>query len=310
VPLGPDGKPAETVIGAPRTFRIRNGDTFFDVARWFDVGYDQLVRANPGVDPWIPPVGTTVTVPGAWVLPCCTYEGIVVNVPEMRLFFYRREPGVLLVDTYPVGVGRRDRQTPRGRFHVATKTVNPTWIVPENIRQEHIRERGDARTSIPGGHPDNPLGKYRLGLSKPLYGIHGTNVPWGAGMTVSHGCVRLYPEDIERLYPDAVIKTPVEFVYQPVKVGTRRNDVYLEEHPDIYGLARAPLDQAVARIRTVTGNAGGRVDTTAIRSGLESSRGLPVRVSPAPRRGGAQVAQAERGMSPEGMAPDRLTRQR
>src|SRR5262249_17873406 len=185
--------------------------------------------ANPGVDPFLPPPGADVVVPTAWVLPCCTYEGIVVNIPELRLYYFRHapdDPHTLLVDTYPVGLGRDDRRTPRGTFRVAEKTVNPRWVVPESIRQEHLRERGDGRRSIPGGDPDNPLGKYRLQLSRRIYGIHGTDIPWGIGMQVTHGCVRLYPEDIEHLFPLVPIGTPVEFTYQPVKAGARRGVVY------------------------------------------------------------------------------------
>src|SRR5262249_31768549 len=156
-------------------------DTLLDVARYYDLGWNEIVEANPGVDPWIPPVGTAVVLPTEWVLPCCRYEGIVLNIPEMRLFFYRRpagDPHTLLVDTHPVGLGRTDRPTPRGHFQVRGKTVNPRWNIPASIREEHIRERGDARTTIAGGDPDNPLGKYRIELSIPNYTIHGTNVPW------------------------------------------------------------------------------------------------------------------------------------
>src|SRR5437763_1332017 len=195
--------PAETVIGALRHYRIRAGDTLLDVARWFDLGYNEIVDANPGVDPWVPAVGTDVVVPTEWVLPCCTYQGIVVNIPELRLYYFRPapdDPRTTLVTTYPVGLGRDDRRTPRGKFRVQSKQVNPTWYIPESIRREHIAERGDARRAIPGGAPDNPLGGYRLQLTHRLYGIHGTDVPWGIGMQATPGCVRLYPEAIERLF--------------------------------------------------------------------------------------------------------------
>src|SRR5204863_8654735 len=140
--------------------------------RYYDLGYNEIVDANPGVDPWVPPVGTTIVLPTEWILPCCSYEGLVVNITEMRLYLYRRTPGdarTLIVDTLPVGLGRDDRRTPRGRFTVRGKTVNPTWIIPQSIRAEHIEETGDTRTKIPGGDPDNPLGKYRLELTLPRY---------------------------------------------------------------------------------------------------------------------------------------------
>ncbi len=176
--------PAETVVGAVHHYRIRAGDTLLDVARWFDLGYNEIVDANPGVDPWVPPVGTDIVIPTEWVLPCCASAGIVVNIPELRLFYFRPAPGdpqTTLVTTYPVGLGRDDWRTPRGKYRVQSKQVKPTWYIPESIRREHIEERGDARHSIPGGAPDNPLGGYRLQLSHSLYGIHGTDIPWGVG---------------------------------------------------------------------------------------------------------------------------------
>src|SRR5438046_412375 len=160
--------PADTVIGALRPYRIRKGDTLIDLARYYDLGMNEIAEANPGIDPWVPPVGATILLPTAWVLPCCTYEGIVVNIPEMRLFYYRHSPGdphTTIVYTYPVGLGRDDWRTPSGKFKVRGKTVNPQWNIPESIRQEHIKERNDPRKFIPGGDPENPLGKYRMELT-------------------------------------------------------------------------------------------------------------------------------------------------
>jgi L,D-transpeptidase ErfK/SrfK len=273
--------PAETVIGAVRAYRIRKGDTLIDLARFYSLGWNEITEANPGIDPWVPPVGATILLPMEWVLPCCTYEGLVVNIPEMRLFLYRRTPGdphTTIVNTYPVGLGRDDWRTPQGKFKIRGKTVNPTWNIPESIRKEHIEERDDPRTSIPGGDPDNPLGKHRIELTLPMYGIHGTNIPWGVGMQVSHGCVRLYPEDIERMFPLVSIGTPGEFAYQPVKVGVRGGAVYVETHRDIYGHAPALYQEAKEAIeRTALAT---RVDESLLMRALEDGSGMPVRVSP------------------------------
>ena len=299
IPTPPKGGTAtETVIGQVRTYRIRKGDTLIDLARYFDLGYNEIVDANPGMDPWVPPAGATILLPTEWVLPCCSYEGVVVNIPEMRLFFYRRsaqDPHTTMVYTYPVGLGRDDWRTPSGKFKVRGKTVNPQWNIPESIRKEHIAERGDPRTFIPGGDPENPLGKYRIELTLPLYGIHGTDIPWGVGMQVSHGCVRLYPEDIERFFPLVAVGTPGEFTYQPVKAGVRAGVVYLEAHQDIYGYAPALYREATAALERA--RLADHADQQLVVSALEDSGGMPVRVSPAPA-GGAELVPAaavERG---------------
>lgn len=279
LPLDRSGKPADTVIGRPQTYTIRKGDTLLDVARYFDLGYNEIVAANPGVDPWVPKPGTEIVLPTEWVLPCCSYDGIVVNIPEMRLYHYRRPRGSkdsLMVATYPVGLGRDDRRTPRGSFRVASKTVNPTWNIPESIRREHIKERGDHRWSIPGGAPDNPLGKYRLSLANSRYAIHGTNIPWGVGMQVSHGCLRLYPEDIERWFPEVPVGTRVQFVYQPVKAGERDGVTYVEVHEDIYRYERslpASAKQALAQRKL------GGVDKQLVEAAISEPTGIPVPVS-------------------------------
>ena len=283
IPTPPKKGPAsDTVIGQVRAYRIRKGDTLIDLARFYDVGYNEIVEANPGIDPWLPPAGATILLPTEWVLPCCSYDGLVVNIPEMRLFFFKRsphDPNTTIVYTYPVGLGRDDWRTPSGKFRIRGKTVNPQWNIPESIRKEHIAERGDPRTFIPGGAEDNPLGKYRLELTLPMYGIHGTNIPWGVGMQVSHGCVRLYPEDIERLFPLVATGTPGEFVYQAVKVGTRAGAVYVETQKDIYGYAPAIYREASAALERA--GLTDRVDQTRLVNALDDGgAGMPVQVSP------------------------------
>jgi L,D-transpeptidase ErfK/SrfK len=283
IPTPTKGSPAtETVIGQVRPYLIRKGDTLIDLARYYDLGYNEIVEANPGIDPWVPPVGATILLPTEWLLPCCDYEGVVVNIPEMRLYFYRRskdDPQTTVVYTYPVGLGRDDWRTPSGKFKIRGKTVNPQWNIPESIRKEHIAERGDPRTFIPGGAPDNPLGKHRLELTLPMYAIHGTDIPWGVGMQVSHGCVRLYPEDIERLFPLVPVGVQGEFTYQPVKVGTRAGVVYVETHRDIYGYAPALYREAMTALERA--KLAERVDQKLLMAALEDTgSGMPVRVSP------------------------------
>jgi L,D-transpeptidase ErfK/SrfK len=284
-PFTPAGKDVpreriDTVIGELRTYRPTKGDTFFDLARYFDLGYNEIILANPGSNEWTPERNTEpIEIPTEWILPCCNYSGVVVNIPEMRLYYYPtpqkgQRPTVV---TFPVGLGRVEWKTPKGKFKVREKTVNPTWVIPESIRKERIADKGFSEELIAGGSPDNPLGKYRLRLSLDLYGIHGTNIPWGVGMSVSHGCVRLYPEDIEKLYPLIKLGTEGEFVYETVKIGLRNGYVFVEVHDDPYGLQPGPWRRAV-ELLTKEGLID-LVDEDRLLATVTEKRGYPVNVS-------------------------------
>ncbi len=269
-----------TVIGATSFHQAQKGDTFLDVARYYGLGYNEMVDANPGVDAWVPPPGQAILLPTEWVLPQAEYRGVVVNIPEMRLYYFHPRHGSddpLLVSTYPVGLGRDDWRTPEGKFKIRGKTVNPTWNIPPSIREERLREKGLTDAMIPGGSPDNPLGKYRIELSLPMYGIHGTNIPWGVGMQVSHGCIRLYPEDIEQLFPAVQVGAPGEFVYQPVKIGARDGEIYAEVHKDIYNLTPGPYSEAMRLIREKGWES--RIDARRLQRAVVEQSGVPIIVS-------------------------------
>jgi len=266
------------VVGQLKTYVVEEGDTLLDVGRYFDLGYNEMVAANPGIDPWLPPPGEVLVIPTEFILPESEHRGIVVNIPEMRLYqFGGGNAGQAVVTTYPVGLGRDDWQTPQGRFKIRGKTENPTWVIPESIRAEHIRERGDDRTFIAGGDPDNPLGAYRLELTLPLYGLHGSNMPWGVGMQVSHGCIRLYNEDIAELFREVKVGTPGEFTYQPVKLGVRAGLIYIEVHPDIYQLHTSHEEEAEGLLQQRGWSA--HVDRKRLRKALAEQSGLPVVIS-------------------------------
>ncbi len=262
-----------SIVGSLETYVVEEGDTLLDVGRHFDLGYNEMTSANPGVDPWMPSPQEVLVIPTEFVLPEVRPVGIVVNIPELRLYYFRN--GVLV--TYPVGLGRDDWRTPEGSFRVRGKTENPTWVIPESIRAEHIRERDDPRTFIAGGDPENPLGLFRLELTLPLYALHGSNMPWGVGMQVSHGCIRLYNEDITLLFHEVQVGTPGEFVYQPVKVGARDGQVYVEVHPDIYGL-RGNLEDEANQIIARRGWSD-RIDQSRLRRAIKDQTGLPIVVS-------------------------------
>jgi L,D-transpeptidase ErfK/SrfK len=246
------GADPSTLIGDPKSYTFAKGDTLYDIARHLGLGMNEVTEALPDLDVWIPPEGETVSFPTSWLLPESDDQGVVVNIPEMRLYYFPpsgKKGGPRTVITYPVGLGRDEWRTPTGKFKVTEKTVDPIWVIPESIREEHIRERGDPRKLIPGGDPDNPLGRFRMRLSLPLYGIHGTNIPWGVGMEVSHGCIRLYPEDIERLFAMVPVGAPGEIVYQPVKIGVRDGDLYVEVHRDVYQLGFDYMEAARTLLR-------------------------------------------------------------
>lgn len=214
-----------TVIGVIQGHTVQEGETFLDIARHYGLGFNELEILYPGVDPWIPRVGTRLLIPTQWVLPPTSHYGIVINVPEMRLYLFY--PKNQLVRTYPIGIGDVDFETPVGTYKVISRQVDPSWTVPPSLRQKY------GVSFMPPG-PDNPLGKHWLGLSRKGYGIHGTDFPWSVGRLVTHGCIRLYPEHMESLFQQVAVNTPVEIIYEPVKVGFKSGGIYLEVHPDPY----------------------------------------------------------------------------
>lgn len=225
--IPPDGN----VVGEVRVVRARYEDTLFDIARQYNLGFEEITQANPDIDPWLPGEGTPIFLPTQFILPDAPREGIVLNVATMRLFYFPpvQSPEPLVVITYPVGIGRVGWATPTGSTKVVAKARNPTWYVPASIRREHAEMGDPLPPQVPPG-PDNPLGKFTLRLGIPSYLIHGTNKPEGVGMRVSHGCVRLYPEDIEALYKQVSVGTAVRIVNQPILVGWLHGTPYLEAH--------------------------------------------------------------------------------
>lgn len=229
--LPPDGG---SVVGSIQVITARHEDTLVAIARRYNLGFNELRLANPDVDPWLPGEGTPVVLPTQFVLPEAPRKGIVINVPEMRLYYYRKPAGKEppKVITYPISIGRQDWKTPLGLARVLRKDKDPTWYPPKSIRAEHAARNDPLEAVVPPG-PDNPLGAYALRLSMAGYLIHGTNKPAGIGMQVTHGCIRLFPEDIEELYQEVPVGTPVRIVNQPYKTGWRAGALFLEVHPPL-----------------------------------------------------------------------------
>jgi L,D-transpeptidase ErfK/SrfK len=219
------------IVGYLQKTVVGKEDTLPDIARRFDVGYEEILLANPGVDPWLPGVGREVVVPSQFVLPAAPHEGVVVNVAAMRIFYYppHKKGQPQIVFTHPIGIGRVGWRTPEGTTKIVSRTKDPVWVVPKSVRDEHAEDGEKLPAVVPAG-PDNPLGQYMFRLSWPSYLIHGTNKPYGVGMRSSHGCMRLYPEDIAVFFDLIPIGTKVTVVNQPYLFGSRDGTLYLQAY--------------------------------------------------------------------------------
>lgn len=265
------------VIGGLDHYRITGEETLLEVARHYDIGFVEFMAANRGVDPWVPGIGTEVVVPAMHVLPDAPRRGIVVNLTEMRLYLF--SPQGDIVGTWPIGIGQEAGMTPLGTTKIVAKELNPTWIPPPSIR----REKPELPAAVPPG-PDNPLGDRALALGWPRFLIHGTNKPYGVGRRVSHGCIRLYPEDIAQLYRLVAIGTPVTFVDQPVKLGWRDGALYLQIHPSktqadlIEAEGRfepEPLPGLRAKVLATAGKRADAIDWRAVARAAAERSGVP-----------------------------------
>lgn len=271
------------VVGAIQIVVARYEDTLLDFARAYDLGYDEIVAANPGVNPWLPGEGTPIVLPTQFVLPGGPREGIVLNIATRRLFYFPQpRPGETpVVFTHPIGIGRVGWDTPLGTTTVKAKARDPVWWVPASVRKEHAEMGDPLPAKVPPG-PDNPLGHRVLALGLPGYLIHGTNRPDGVGMRVSHGCVRLYPEDIERLYEITPIGTPVRIVNEPYPLGRRDGQLYLDAHRPLEEDAtdhRLRLEPLLAGMAASAGEEASRIDWDRIAAVIEAARGFPVPVT-------------------------------
>ena len=229
---------SDTVIGEVQRVIAKHEDTLLDIGRTHGVGYEEIVAANPGVDPWLPGDGTEVLIPSRYILPDAPREGIVVSLAEHRLYYFppARAGEPLVVKTYPISIGKMDWKTPLGRTRIINKRERPAWYPPESVRKEHALEGNPLPKVVPPG-PDNPLGEYAMRLDIPggAYLIHGTNRPAGVGMQVTHGCIRMFPEDIAEFFKLVPVNTPVLMIDQPYKMGWQGSELYIEVHTPLQG---------------------------------------------------------------------------
>ncbi len=276
--LGFELAPGEEVVGRLEAVEARFEDTFSDIARLYDVGYREMLAANPRIDPWLPGEGVELMVPSSFVLPPGPREGIVINLAELRLYYYPKGENRVL--TYPLGIGREGWHTPTGGARIVRKKEHPTWTPPESIREEHASEGDPLPEKVEPG-PDNPLGDYALYLSMPGYMLHGTNKPYGVGMRVSHGCIRLYPEDISELFAQVPVGTRVRIVNEPYKVGWSHGGLYVEAHPPLAEQFEAEGFNLTALTQSVVQALGDRqieVDWEKVKAVALEHTGIPIQV--------------------------------
>jgi L,D-transpeptidase ErfK/SrfK len=268
----------DDVIGRLAIIRIEKDDTLPDIARHFSLGINTVSAANPGIDIWVPEAGERILLPLSFILPDTHRKGIVINLAAMRLFYFNGNGNPLAVSTYPVGIGTTERPTPMGQMYVKRKKLRPTWYVPAPIAEDYRKKGDPLPPKVPPG-PLNPLGEHALYLSEPEYLVHGTNKPASIGLRATNGCIRLYPEDIKRLFENTPVKTPVRIVNQPYLIGQRDGIIYLEAHKPFEESGTAELKKAYAKLRNIEKKSGHTLDWEKVKAAVAEARGIPVPIS-------------------------------
>jgi L,D-transpeptidase ErfK/SrfK len=264
--------PQQNLIGTLAALQIEAHDTLPDIARHFGLGHNEIISANPGVDPWLPEAGSRILLPLQFIIPNVPQRGIVLNLANMRMFYFPAD-GSKNISTYPVGIGRDGWNTPQGITHIISKTKHPVWNVPPSIQKEHAL-KGDPLPSSVASGPNNPLGDYAMRLALGQYLIHGTNKPYGVGMQMSHGCLNLYPEDISVLFNEAKVGTQVTIVEQPYLVAWQNNMLYLEAHKPLTKAKdfRRPV---LARLQELAKQHHLTIDWLKVAQILKQANGIP-----------------------------------
>jgi L,D-transpeptidase ErfK/SrfK len=265
----------DDVIGRLAVIRLEKGDTLPDIARHFSLGINAICAANPGADIWVPEAGERILLPLSFILPDTQRKGIVINLAAMRLFYFKGDGKLFAVSTYPIGVGTPERSTPMGQMYIVSKMFQPTWYVPASIGEDHRKKGDPLPAKVPPG-PLNPLGEYALYLSKSGYLVHGTNKPASIGLRATNGCIRLYPEDIKRLFENTPVKTPVNIINQPYLVGQRDGIVYIEAHQPFEESGAAELEKTYAKLKNIEKKSGHAIDWKKVEEAVTEARGVPV----------------------------------
>jgi L,D-transpeptidase ErfK/SrfK len=259
---------AVTVIGSPQQHVIKKGEDLLDVARRYDLGWTEIGAMYRAWDPFLPPIGASMLIPSLWIVPTGHSAQIVVNTGEMRLFYFVNKG--TQVYTYPIGMGVLDFRTPTGNFFVNQKKVNPDWHIPKQLQKKY-------QMSVMPAGPDNPMGEFKLGLNWGDYGIHGCNLPWAVGRLVSHGCTRLYPEDIKKLFAMVPMGTKVEYIYEPALIGFRQGRIFLSVHDDVYFKIRSMILHVLGMLEQR--GLADQVDTQKVMQAVEEQTGMPIDIT-------------------------------
>ncbi|QEA40297.1 L,D-transpeptidase family protein [Pistricoccus aurantiacus] len=281
-PLPEEGE----LVGEVYTVTAKKADTLLDIGHKHGIGYEEMRRANPDVNVWYPQEGSEITIPARFILPKGPKEGVTVNVAEMRLYYYppTKKGDIPRVETYPVSVGRMDWKTPLGTTRITEKTKNPKWYPPASIRKEHA-EAGDPLPSVVPAGPDNPMGSRKMRLDIPGYLIHGTNRPDGVGMRVTHGCIRMLPEDVESLFDKLEVGTKVHLINEQFKLGWSDGTLFVQAYPYLDKEEGTTLDrvtEAVDKVNTSVKGLDYEVDYKRLKEVVEVPRGQPVALNYTP----------------------------
>ena len=268
------------IIGTVQSIKLQPNEDYPIIAQRYDVGYYELYEANPGVDPDSPIAGTILIIPTRYILPPELHYNVVINLAEMRLYYESVNPHKIYI--FPIGIGKEGWNTPTGIFAIIAKTKNPSWTAPDDVYRYRIAHGEKIARVIPPGK-DNPLGQYALRLSNPSYLIHGTDDPVGVGRRSSAGCIRMYPEDIKKLFSMVNIGTEVQIINAPYKATQINNEIYLEAHMPLYeqrvvmrddvSLATNTVKKAIAKSNTTS------VDWKKVETVAKNHLGVPQLVS-------------------------------
>ena len=269
------------IIGKEVKYTVREKETLIDIARKFDISFADIMSANGRIDPWLPKINRKILIPKRHIMPSVKRDGIIINLGDLRIYFYKNH---LLIGTYPIGIGRSGWETPLGLAEVIEKKIDPFWIPPDSVREE---DPSLPKIVAPG--EENPLGTRAIYLSMPSYLIHGTNKPYGVGMKVSHGCIRMYPEDVESLFDLVEVGTKVNIINEPIKVGWHNNDLYIEVHQlPAYASEKNTLENkdrrnlyplATTMVQKVAGVNITEVDWEVVFKSVIEAKGIPTKIS-------------------------------